>query len=239
MAEIPNLAGTATADLVETISGGGSFKASYINWSRTVQKLREHAPGWMPELVRNHDGGMLHRAPAGAYLLIRFRHLDGTTTPEVPQAIMDTKNNSVPLEKISARDVTDTHRRGVCMAAAFTFGLAYELWAKMPLETGFAAEDKPAQNPEPAPVPIGKLLPTDGVWDALDDEMQKFIESQADKVKAAYSAGGAEVAAALIYRDLNLTSEEILGLWTRLPSNIRNQSKKFKDQFTNSEARAA
>lgn len=236
MAEIPNLAGAATADLVETISGSGSFKASYINWSRTVQVLREKAPGWMPELVRNHDGGMLHRAPAGAYLLIRFRHLDGTVTPEVPQAIMDARNNSIPLEKITARDVTDTHRRGVCMAAAFTFGLAYELWAKMPLETGYAPEEKPdATEPER----ISKLTPTDGVWESLDDEMREFIEAQAAKVKEGYADGGAEVAAALIYRDLNLTNEEILALWTRLPSNIRNQSKKFKDQFTNKEAKAA
>ena len=33
--EIPNLAGVATKDLVET-KGGGSFSASYINWSRTM-----------------------------------------------------------------------------------------------------------------------------------------------------------------------------------------------------------
>ncbi len=145
MTELPNLAGVATQSLVETL-GGGSFKASYINWARTVQLLREHAPGWLPELVRTGDGGLLHRAPVGAYLLIRFKHADGTVTTEVPQAIMDTKNNSVPLDKITARDVTDTHRRGVCMAAAFTFGLAYELWAKMPLETGFAGEDKPPQE---------------------------------------------------------------------------------------------
>ena len=43
MAELPNLAGVATAELVETI-GGGNFKASYINWSRTLNLLRTHAP---------------------------------------------------------------------------------------------------------------------------------------------------------------------------------------------------
>lgn len=153
MAEIPNLAGVATANLVEQISGNGAFKASYINWSRTVNMLREHAPGWLPELVTNEHGSVLHRAPVGAYLLIRFVHMDGTATPPVPQAIMDVKNKAVPLDQIDARDISDTHRRGVCMAAAFTFGLAYELWAKLPLESGFAENDKPADAAAPAVTP--------------------------------------------------------------------------------------
>ena len=40
MAQFPNLAGVATNDLVEKI--GGSFAASYINWSRTLQLLRQN-----------------------------------------------------------------------------------------------------------------------------------------------------------------------------------------------------
>lgn len=139
MAELPNLAGVATQDLVEQI-GTGSFKASYINWSRTMNLLRVNAPGWMAECVYSPEGTILHRAPVGAYLLIRFRHLDGTVTPEVPQAVMDHRNNAVPYDKVTARDITDTQRRGTCMAAAFVFGLAYELWAKMPLESGYAQE---------------------------------------------------------------------------------------------------
>ena len=231
MAEIPNLAGVATADLVEKI-GGGKFQASYINWSRTVNMLRQHAPGWQPELVKNEHGSVIHRAPVGAYLLIRFRHTDGTVTPEVPQAIMDTGNKSVPIDHIDSRDITDTHRRGVCMAAAFTFGLAYELWAKMPLETGFA------ENVKPEPTPATKVTPMDGVWAAIDPDEQAFLLLQVEKVKQAFADGGAESAAQLIYRDLNLTNEEILGMWSQLPSNIRNQSKKYKDQFTAQEQAA-
>lgn len=138
---LPNLAGVATADLVEKI-GGGNFSAAYINWSRTLNLLRTHAPGWLPEVVPNNDGGLLHAAPVGCYLLIRFRNGD-TATPPVPQAVMDQRNNAIPHDKITARDVTDTHRRGICMAAAMTFGLAYELWAKLPLESGFVEPEKP------------------------------------------------------------------------------------------------
>lgn len=138
--QIPNLAGVATDDLVETI-GAGSFKASYINWSRTLQLLREHAPGWLPETVPNADGSLLHAAPVGCYLLIRFRNGE-QVTPAVPQAVMDTRNAAIQRDKITARDLTDTHRRGVCLAAAMTFGLAYELWAKLPLESGHEEEKK-------------------------------------------------------------------------------------------------
>ena len=140
-AELPNLGGIATKDLVETI-GSGSFKASYINWSRTMELLRKHAPGWMVEIVFSPDGSPVHEAPVGGFLLLRFRHLDGTVTPEVPQAIMDHRNNSIAFDKITSRDVTDTHRRGACLLAAMQMGLAYELWAKMPLESGYQVADE-------------------------------------------------------------------------------------------------
>ena len=141
--EIPDLSGVATKDLVEQI-GSGSFKASYINWSRTMHLLRTHAPGWMCEAVFATDGGLIHRSPVGGYLLLRFRHVSGFATPEVPQAIMDHRNNSIPFEKITSRDVTDTQRRGACLVAAMQFGLAYELWAKMPLESGYGSNEPSA-----------------------------------------------------------------------------------------------
>jgi len=140
MADLPNLKGVATQDLVETI-GNGRFQASYINWSRTMQLFRENASGWTVEAVFNPDGTLLHRAPVGGYLLLRLRHFDGTKTPEVPQAIMDNRNQSIAYDKITARDITDTHRRGSCLVLAFQTGLAHELWAKMPLENGYQVAD--------------------------------------------------------------------------------------------------
>jgi hypothetical protein len=92
MAKLPNLKGVATKDLVETI-GSGRFQANYINWSRTMQLFRDNGgEDWFIEAVFNSEGEMLHRAPAGGYLLLRLRHLDGTATPAVPQAVMDNRN---------------------------------------------------------------------------------------------------------------------------------------------------
>ena len=82
--DYPNLAGVASESLVEK-RGGSGFKASYINWSRTMHLLREHAPGWLPETVPDNEGRLIHRAPVGAYLLIRFVHADGRVTPCVPK----------------------------------------------------------------------------------------------------------------------------------------------------------
>lgn len=152
MTTLPNLAGVASKDLVEKI-GTGSFAAAYINWSRTMNLLRTHAPGWMVDYEPTADGKLLHEAPIGGYLMIRFRHVDGTVTPALPQAVMDNRNKAIPLEKITARDISDTQRRGMCMAAAMTFGLAYELWAKMPMESGYSApagEEAPKAAPKAA-----------------------------------------------------------------------------------------
>ena len=161
MAELVNLAGVATKDLVDTI-GTGRFSAAYINWARTMNLLHQHAPGWMVDYVPNAEGDLLHKAPVGGYLMICFRHVDGTVTPALPQAVMDHKNNAVAYDKITARNITDTQRRGFCMAAAMTFGLAYELWAKDTMEEAYSRpqEDAPtapkAGTTAPAPATPAK-----------------------------------------------------------------------------------
>lgn len=225
MADIPNLAGIATSELVEKI-GAGSFQASYINWSRTVNLLRVHAPGWMPELVPNGDG-ILHRAPQGAFLLIRFRHVDGTVTPEVPQAVMDHKNAAIAFDKVTARDITDTHRRGVCLAAAFTFGLAYELWAKVALESGYG-EAAEQQSAAPGLSATGKASPTDGVWEAQSEESRAFLLKVAAEVSTRVANDPAD---ALDYLESQqLETDEKAALWTRLDSKTRSALKKAHDK---------
>lgn len=228
MPALPNLAGVATKELVETI-GGGNFKASYINWSRTVNLLREHAVGWQPELVLAPDGSILHRAPIGGFLLIRFVHVAGATTPPVPQAVMDSHNKAIPFDKISARDVTDTHRRGVCMAAAFTFGLAYELWAKMPLESGFEGEPEDAAPECARSTQPGQ--PMHGVWDGLNDEQRERIEACAvivgEHMEAADAKGAHEYLESQAFE-----TEAKAALWSILPSRTRAALKKVKQEVS-------
>lgn len=219
MTDIPNLAGVATSDLVEKI-GAGSFSASYINWARTMHLLRVHAPGWLPELVKTSAGQIVHEAPNGAFLLIRFRHTDGTVTPEVPQAIMDSRNAAVALAKVTARDITDTHRRGVCMAAAMTFGLAYELWAKLPMESGYA------EQPEGENRPLNiKGSPTEGIWEAMEEEERAYLLKVAANVAQKIAQDGPEAAHAYL-ESLQLEAQEKAALWTRFDSKVRSALKK-------------
>lgn len=174
MAELPNLKGVATQDLVESI-GSGRFSASYINWSRTMQLFRENAPGWQVETLFAADGTLLHKAPVGGYLLLRLRHLDGSCTPEVPQAVMDNRNNAIPYEKITARDITDTQRRGACLVLAMQTGLAHELWAKMPLESGYqqSEELEVQQSVKSQPTGTKKTASTSAPVDAEDAKGSK------------------------------------------------------------------
>lgn len=180
MAEKPNLAGIATQDLVETI--GGSFKAPYINWARTMNLLHLHGPGWSIEMQSSQDGNHTFKAPDGTgYLMLRLVHLDGTVTPYSPQAIMDTRNNPVPFDKIHSRHVTDTHRRGSCMVCAFETGLAYELWAKMPLESGYGDHEIEAidQKPQTVTKAVQATVTEVTMQDFLDAAAAKGLNSEA------------------------------------------------------------
>lgn len=210
MIEIPNLAGVATKELVEQIGGSG-FKASYINWARTMQLLREHAPGWLPEIYATRGGENVHKAPVGGYLLIGFSK-GAERTPPVPQAIMDNRNNAVPWEEITARDISDTHRRGICLAAALTFGLAYELWAKMPLETGYAEQEKPAGKPQ------------DGMrlQDLPEARQAEVIAWKRAITKASETIDVRAAAAEWSASESDLSHEERVALWGELDSKLRS-----------------
>ena len=151
MAELPVLKGLVSKDMVKKI-GTGSYAAEYVPWSKIAELMQVHAPGWMPECVPNRDGDILHQAPVGGYLHIRFVHIDGTATPAYQQAVMDNRHKSIPYEKITSRDITDTQRRGWCLAAAAVFGIGVEMWTRDPLESGYSAPDSaPAAAPKPAP----------------------------------------------------------------------------------------
>ena len=149
--ELPNLRGVAPKDLVEKI-GSGSFSAAYINWSRTLDLLRQHAPEWTSYVALNENNPscpMLWPAPVGADMMIGFEHMPtGYRLPPVPQAVMDNRNKSIPYEKISSRDISDTERRGTCMAACHCFGLAMELWAKLPMESGYHSDSEDFSSPK-------------------------------------------------------------------------------------------
>ena len=127
--ELPNLSGVITLSDVKQ-KGSGSYAADYVPWAKVMQLLNVHCNGWLPELIKDPNGELVHKAPNGTgYLCIQF--VNGNFgTPVWTYAVMDNRNNAIAYEKISARDLADSHRRGICSAAAAFFSLAFELWAR-------------------------------------------------------------------------------------------------------------
>ena len=194
----PNLAGVITLSDVKQ-KGSGSYAADYVPWAKITQLLNEHANGWLPELITSDDASYVHRAPNGTgYLCIQFVN-GNCSTPIWPYAITDNRNNPIAYDKISARDLADSHRRGLCSAAAAFFSLAYELWARDEVTQASNSETvetqpeiqlqqdtpkaparqrkAPASIPEPpAPAPVKETLQQDLINHAVD-----LIQSKLDR----------------------------------------------------------
>ena len=140
---IPDLSGLISK---EDLHRKGSF-AIYMNWARTTQYLREHAPGWEFHLECKLDTEeYVWATPDGSGYLMCFFQNGEKKTPLFPFPIMDNRNNPLPLEKISSRDLTDSHRRALCACAAFVFGLAYELWAKVEIDQAAKVDATPVKK---------------------------------------------------------------------------------------------
>ena len=143
----PNLGNVITTDDVSQ-KGTGSYKADYVNWCRTMHLLHDHAPGWQFHLAHYVDSSHVWKAPNGtAYVVGYFSGPNGERTPDFPQAIMDNRNNAIAFDKVSARDLTDSHRRCLCTAAAAQFGLAWQLWAREEVENPHRESTSAASKP--------------------------------------------------------------------------------------------
>ena len=109
----------------------------YCKWARIAFYLNKHAKGWNFQLKLPPDSptsplnfNAVWKAPDGTgYLMCYFTDPKGGETGLFPYAIMDNRNNPIKIDRISARDVSDSHRRALAACAAFTFSLGYELWA--------------------------------------------------------------------------------------------------------------
>ena len=198
----PNLAGVITLSDVKQ-KGTGSYAADYIPWAKVMQLINAHCNGWLPELIAANDSCFVHKAPDGTgYLCIQFVN-GNCSTPIWPFAITDARNNPIPLEKISARNLADSHRRGVCSAAAAFFALGFELWAREEVASAAhpeAVETRPeiqlqqdapkpakrAKAEKPAPEPT-KLPPTadseENIKKELIDQCVDLIQMKLDRIQ--------------------------------------------------------
>ena len=191
----PQLAGVITLSDVKQ-KGTGSYAADYIPWAKVTQLLNEHGNGWLPEMIAANDSCFVHRAPDGSgYLCIQFVN-GNCATPIWPYAITDARNNPIPYDKINARNLADSHRRGICSAAAAFFALGFELWAREEVATSSNPETIETQpeiqlqqdTPKPArqrktatPEPMPTKLPPSA--DSEANIKKELIDSCVDLIQ--------------------------------------------------------
>ena len=210
---IPDLSGLISK---EDLHKKGSF-ATYMNWARTTQYLRENAPGWEFHLEHKNEEYVWPSPDGSGYLMCFFQNGE-KKTPLFPFPIMDNRNNPLPLEKISARDVSDSHRRGLCACAAFVFGLAYELWARIEVEEAARADATPikkeiARSPQRGanarqakPSPVAHEMVTGKVAQASIPQSQK--DALAKELKTLPPHGRNRVISSF-RQEYNISSEKI------------------------------
>jgi len=142
----PNLAGEITKEDVKEKPTG--FRAKYMAWAKVSQIMNDKASGWDFHLRPTFEGKHVWEAPNGTgYLTCYFTGPEEDQTSDVLFAIMDTRKNPIKTEQITARNLTDNTRRAYCLACAFFFSLAYELWADEEIEE-IDLEEKIEPQPE-------------------------------------------------------------------------------------------
>lgn len=195
----PNLAGLIKKDDVYQ-KGSGNFTANYVAWARIAQLLHEHAPGVDFHLEPTSEGSLIHKAPDGTgYVLCYFTNGEGESTSHFPFPCMDNRNNPIQFDKISARVLTDTHRRGLCAAAAFHFSLGSELWAKQEVEDAGAATEVQQSQPQ---------LKKSSVKEKAQSQAAKKGEEAISKVKTLDDLKAVSERVAFRYSQGDLTEEE-------------------------------
>jgi hypothetical protein len=204
----PNLAGVITKDDVYT-KGTGSYAASYVAWAKIANHLHTHAPGWEFHLKPTQDGTHLWKAPDGTgYLIGYFTGPEDQATADFPFPVMDNRNNPVQYDKISARALTDAHRRALCACAAFSLSLGYELWAKEEVaEAGSTT--------------------TETVVVEVPDAKPK----SAAKKQAAPAAPVADLAAPIDEGEYEIVIRSLTDLHSKAPERIKQLSAAFRKEY--------
>ena len=187
---IPNLGDVIKTDDVSR-KGAGKYTADYVNWCRVAHLLHENAPGWQFNVQPSPSGSHVWEAPNGtAYVVGYFTGPNGERTPDFPQSVMDNRNAPIAFAKVSARDFTDTHRRALAACAAFTFGLAWQLWAREKIEDPYREEEQEEVKANPAAASSVQDIPADfrlmkpkdreqlklSIGDLPDDIKKKFLD---------------------------------------------------------------
>ena len=138
----PNLSDYGSNSDVKTKPGGKSKTGKplppikYIPWATIASILRSKAPGWDFNLrVCTDNRSHVWMSPGGgAYIVGFFTGPEGQVTSDFPYAITNYYNQGIKWDAVTAQDLCNAHRRGLCACAAYSFGLYYSLWSGLEIK---------------------------------------------------------------------------------------------------------
>ena len=132
--KVPYLAEKAKNEDVDVKGKNSSFQARYVSWATTAKVINEHCDGWTWHLKPFNEGNYVWTAPDGTgYLISYFCNPEGVPQTDFFYAIMK-NNQSVALDKITARVLADNTRRCYCANACKQFSYAHQLWRNIEIE---------------------------------------------------------------------------------------------------------
>lgn len=117
-----------------------------------------------------------------------------------------------------------------CLTKAISMhGLGLYIYAGEDLPESDAKPEAPAKVETPAK-PL-RATPTAGAWESMDETQQLVLTGIADYIKKQFSNGD-EWGAYEAYTSAKerYTQDEIVALWTQLPSNVRSSIKRQGDE---------
>ena len=187
---IPDLSGLITKEDVNHIEvktqrkdgSWGSYNIDYTSWAKVSQLLKQNAPGWEFNLRQSESSNFVWAAPDGTgFFVCYFTGPENQETADFPFPIMNHKNFPVPFKSISARVLTDNHRRALCACSCFTFALAHEMWTQEEVRATALNNAVTDTQPQPQGDPVrdpSKPLVNKDFGKRLDQsEKATFIDS--------------------------------------------------------------
>lgn len=142
----------------------GRAKLTYLSWAWAWSKIKENYPEAYYTIYENRDGLFYHHDNKTAWVKTGMT-IEGIELIEY-LPVMDHRNQSIPLERITSFDVNKAIQRSLTKAAA-RHGLGLYIYAGEDLPE----EEKAEQTEQPKPQP----------YHELDFEAELLAESEANK----------------------------------------------------------
>jgi hypothetical protein len=146
--------------------GDGRYSSNYMSWGHAWNELKKLFPEAKRNVYEDPNTGLIYFSD-GRYGYVKVGiEINGIEMIDY-LPIMDNRNNSIPVEKITSFDVNKTIQRSTTKAIAM-HGLGISLWLK---------EEEPSDEDSKSAKPAGKKLITLNVGGENWSRVLKYVEA--------------------------------------------------------------